>query len=136
MKNNYVAILLILVFCPFAFSQKKGEKPDFSGLWRLDPSYTADFYGSGAPWGEFSKLLLSKIPNCEENILKIEHVEPQLKLAEFCRNKIDTDVPTEDFTKANIPMYFTDGRGEKNAWVEGGLIDSITKWDGNKIVTT
>jgi hypothetical protein len=117
------AALLLLLLVAFARpaagaaqEKKAGPRPDFSGVWELDPKQTDS--------GETRLALV------------ISHSEPEVRIR---LRTVEDGV--EEITES---VYYSDGRGESNpgpTYVEGGTalrrdeLKSKTVWKGQALVT-
>lgn len=105
-KMKIIITLILLLSCPVLLGSQ--TKSDFSGRWIFDAS-RSDVSTSGLRSTSF----------------EITHRDPELKLLER------TDLNGVELTQQSV--YYSDGRGEANTR-KGQRIESVTKWDGKRLV--
>jgi len=118
---------IILSGAENSFAQK--VKPNFSGTWSLNNSESKTYVFGGE---------ITVFPKQSFNCLvdkTIEHKEPELKVKTITKCREESNAGQSAKTVETNFIYFTDGRGEVNKADNNDLIESVTKWDGNKILT-
>jgi hypothetical protein len=103
------------------FSQKPGEKPDFSGTWTL----TKNEEKSTSP---FIDAIIKVSPDICNAELTIEQEEQTLRISRkgSCTNKKGLK-PNSSWQYSVV--YYIDGRGEKSS-----VVASVTKWKNKSII--
>jgi len=133
MKFGITILVLAMIAVPRYAEQEKqkadaAKRPDFSGRWILDVKKSA--FGKGMPVEKIQEKIARKEGTDKENVsyadLNIEHREPELIVMEG----------QSDPSNRRGEIYFTDERGETNTISLVGLVNSKSKWDGKRLVTT
>lgn len=125
MKVLISLILLIICCVGSVFAQKKDEKPNFSGTWKLD--IEKSIFNE-----HFSKLFKENKSRVCSSELKINHREPKLSINNsfYCYQKDQLQRDSDNY----VSTFYTDARGEKNS-IDIAIFSSRTHWIGTKIVT-
>ncbi|MBV9958697.1 MAG: hypothetical protein JO360_09765 [Acidobacteria bacterium] len=125
MRRIAVALsLLICIASGIAQENKKGStgqtRPDLSGTWLVNERE------SSKP-GMFGAMQSNQKSSGDTKYL-IEHHDPEIKVTmQFCH--------AQECVTLDEKRFYTDERGEQNVDRTGRSVNSITRWDGKKIVT-
>lgn len=117
MRLTQVAMLSLVVLVSGIAVDAAGPHPNFSGTWELDKAHSVMPSLQGMP----------NVVGRGDVTLVIEHQAEMLK--------IERRVRFISFERSHISVYYTDGRQASNRTPRGDPITSISRWEGNTVVT-
>jgi len=145
MGTNRAVVFSVILFMGLSLVLLAGDKPDFSGTWRLDPERSemgrggrgpgAGRFGAGRPRegdrqrgggpGRRGRGPMGR--GGMRGPLTIDHKEGMLVIRQTLNFRGEEQVRTSRFT--------TDGKESSNPGFGGMSMPSKTYWEGNRLVT-